>query len=103
MLVIGCIVGVGIFRTASSIAAHLNSPLLILALWVFGGLLSLCGALCYAELASMFPASGGDYVYISEIYGRFWGFLLGWANSFTDATAPTPTLGVVFAHYSTPV
>ena len=51
MLVIGCIVGVGIFRTASSIATHLNSPLLILTLWVFGGLLSLCGALCYAELA----------------------------------------------------
>ncbi|MDP3703259.1 MAG: amino acid permease, partial [Candidatus Omnitrophota bacterium] len=78
MLVIGCIVGVGIFRTASSIAAHLNSPLLILVLWGFGGLLSLCGALCYAELASMFPASGGEFVYITEIYGRFWGFLFGW-------------------------
>jgi len=100
MLVIGCIVGVGIFRTASSIATHLNSPFLILALWVFGGLLSLCGALCYAELASMFPASGGDYVYISEIYGRFWGFLFGWTKLFIERTGTIAILGFVFAEYA---
>ena len=62
MLVIGCIVGVGIFRTASSIALHVTSPVLTIALWVIGGLLSLCGALCYAELSAMFPATGGDYI-----------------------------------------
>jgi len=100
MLVIGCIVGVGIFRTASSIAGQLHSPLLILALWVFGGLLSLCGALCYAELASMFPASGGDYVYISEIYGRFWGFLFGWTKLFIERTGTIAILGFVFAEYT---
>jgi len=100
MLVIGCIVGVGIFRTASSIAAHLNSPALILALWVCGGLLSLCGALCYAELASMFPASGGDYVYISEVYGRFWGFLFGWTKLFIERTGTIAILGFVFAEYA---
>ena len=100
MLVIGCIVGVGIFRTASSIAAHLSSPLLILALWGFGGLLSLCGALCYAELASMFPASGGDYVYISEIYGRFLGFLFGWTKLFIERTGTIAILGFVFAEYA---
>src|SRR3989338_1847395 len=100
MLVIGCIVGVGIFRTASSIAAYLSSPLLILALWGFGGLLSLCGALCYAELASMFPASGGDYVYISEIYGRFWGFLFGWTKLFIERTGTIAILGFVFAEYA---
>jgi amino acid transporter len=103
MLVIGCIVGVGIFRTASSIAAHLNSPLLILALWVFGGLLSLCGALCYAELASMFPTSGGDYVYISEVYGRFWGFLFGWTKLFIERTGTIAILGFVFAEYASRV
>jgi amino acid transporter len=99
MLVVGCIVGVGIFRTASSIATHLHSPLLILALWVFGGLLSLCGALCYAELAAMFPATGGDYIYISQVYGRFWGFLFGCTKLFIERTGTIAILGYVFAEY----
>jgi len=100
MLVIGCIVGVGIFRTASSIAGQLQSPTLILALWAAGGLLSLCGALCYAEMAAMFPASGGDYVYITETYGRFWGFLFGWTKLFIERTGTIAILGFVFAEYA---
>ena len=103
MLVIGCIVGVGIFRTASSIAGQLQSPLLILALWAFGGFLSLCGALCYAELSAMFPASGGDYIYISEVYGRFWGFLFGWTKLFIERTGTIAILGFVFAEYGSRV
>ena len=103
MLVIGCIVGVGIFRTASSIAGHLQSPTLILALWIGGGLLSLCGALCYAELSAMFPASGGDYIYISEVYGRFWGFLFGWTKLFIERTGTIAILGFVFAEYGSRV
>ena len=100
MLVIGCIVGVGIFRTASSIAGQLPSPSLILLLWLVGGLLSLCGALCYAELAAMFPASGGDYVYIGEVYGRFAGFLFGWTKLFIERTGTIAILGIVFAEYA---
>ncbi|MBI3321992.1 MAG: amino acid permease [Candidatus Omnitrophica bacterium] len=100
MLVVGCIVGVGIFRTASSIANHLQSPPLILALWAIGGGLSLCGALCYAELAAMFPASGGDYVYITRVYGRFWGFLFGWTKLFIERTGTIAILGYVFAEYA---
>ena len=99
MLVVGCIVGVGIFRSASSIAAHVHSPALILSLWLFGGLLSLCGALCYAELAAMFPVTGGDYVYIREIYGAFWGFLFGWTKLFIERTGTIAILGFVFAEY----
>jgi amino acid transporter len=99
MLVVGCIVGVGIFRTASAIAGHLPSPALILALWALGGLLSLCGALCYAELASMFPSTGGDYVYITRVYGRFWGFLFGWTKLFIERTGTIAVLGFVFAEY----
>ena len=99
MLVIGCIVGVGIFRTASPIAQHVQSPLLILALWVVGGIVSLCGALCYAELAAMFPASGGDYVYIRKVYGPFWGFLFGWTKLFIERTGTIAILGFVFAEY----
>ena len=100
MLVIGCIIGVGIFRTASSIAGHLHSPSLILLLWGVGGLLSLCGALCYAELAAMFPASGGDYIYITRVYGRFWGFLFGWTKLFIERTGTIAILGIVFAEYA---
>ncbi len=99
MLVIGCIVGVGIFRTASSIAGHLANPLLILALWLIGGLVSLCGALCYAELAAMFPVSGGDYVYITQVYGRFAGFLFGWTKLFIERTGTIAILGFVCAEY----
>ena len=99
MLVIGCIVGVGIFRTASAIAKQLPSPALILGLWMFGGILSLCGALCYAELAAMFPKTGGDYVYLREVYGRFWGFLFGWTKLFIERTGTIAILGFVFAEY----
>lgn len=99
MLVVGCIIGVGIFRTASVIAGHLPSAPLILTLWVLGGLLSLSGALCYAELSGMFPQSGGDYVYITHIYGRFWGFLFGWTKLFIERTGTIAILGVVFAEY----
>ena len=100
MLVVGCIIGVGIFRTASSIAGQLPSPTLILALWAVGGLISLCGALCYAELAALFPSTGGDYVYISKVYGRFWGFLFGWAKLFVERTGTIAILGYVFAEYA---
>ena len=98
-LIVGCIVGVGIFRTASAIAGHLPSPSLILILWILGGLLSLSGGLCYAELASMFPASGGDYVYIREVYGKFWGFLFGWTKLSVERTGTIAILGFVFAEY----
>lgn len=99
LLVIGCIVGVGIFRTASSIARYVTSPGLTLLLWLIGGLLSLCGALCYAELAARFPKSGGDYEYITQIYGRFWGFLFGWTKLFIERTGTIAILGFVFAEY----
>lgn len=99
LLVIGCIIGVGIFRTSSSIASLLPSAPAILALWLIGGLLSLSGALCYAELAAMFPKSGGDYVYITAIYGRFLGFLFGWTKLFVERTGTIAVLGYVFAEY----
>ncbi len=99
LLVVGCIIGVGIFRTASSIAAYIQSPALILTLWLFGGLLSISGALCYAELSAMFPASGGDYVYVKETYGRLWGFLFGWTKLFIERTGTIAILGFVFAEY----
>lgn len=76
---VGVIIGSGIFRTPSAIAAELPSPGLILLLWLVGGLLCLAGAFTYAELASMYPASGGVYVFIREGFGECPAFVFGWA------------------------
>lgn len=99
LLVIGCIIGAGIFRTPASIAAALDAPFLILLLWGIGGVLSLFGALCYAELAASFPKTGGDYIYLRESYGPLVGFLFGWTKLFIERTGTIAVLGVVFAEY----
>ena len=96
---IGCVIGAGIFRTAASIASHLHSPGWVMAAWVVGGLISFCGALCYAELGAAYPKTGGDYVYISKAYGRGVGFLFGWTKIFTERVGTIAVLGFVFAEY----
>ena len=98
-LVIGCIIGAGIFRMASPISSVLQYPGLILAAWVLGGLISLTGALCYAELGAAFPKSGGDYVYLTKAFGRVTGFLFGWTKLFIERTGTIAILGFVFAEY----
>ncbi|OPX95285.1 MAG: Serine/threonine exchanger SteT [Syntrophorhabdus sp. PtaU1.Bin002] len=78
MLVVGNVVGAGIFTTAGFLAGELNNPWFFAGIWIIGGLLTLCGALTYAEMTSMFPRSGGDYLYLKAAYGPWAGFLLGW-------------------------
>ena len=78
LLTVGNVVGAGIFTTAGFIAGELTVPILFIGIWLVGGLLTLCGALTYAELSSMFPRSGGDYVYLKAAYGPKAAFLLGW-------------------------
>ena len=72
---VGIVIGVGIFRVPSEVAKHLDSSWLILLAWLLGGLLTLAGVFCYAELASRFPQTGGTYIYIREAYGKLMGFL----------------------------
>jgi len=98
-LVIGCIVGAGIFRVAAPVASHLAFPGLILLAWVLGGLLSFCGALCYAELGAAYPRAGGDYVYLTRAYGRAVGFLFGWTKVFIERTGTIAVLAFVCAEY----
>jgi len=98
-LVIGCVVGVGIFRMAAPVAEHLPSVALIMAVWVLGGVLAFCGALCFAELGAAYPKSGGDYIYITRAYGPAAGFLFGWTKLFVERIATLAILGVVFAEY----
>jgi len=98
-LVVGCTIGVGIFRTAASIANHLHTAGLVMLVWVVGGLISFCGALCYAELAAAYPKAGGDYVYLTKAYGPAVGFLFGWTKAFTERIGTIAILGFVFAEY----
>ncbi|MGZ4886489.1 MAG: APC family permease, partial [Candidatus Aminicenantales bacterium] len=77
-LVVGAVVGSGIFLTPGLIAASLPSPGLLLAVWLAGGLITLCGALSFAELGAMYPRAGGQYVYLREAYGPGAAFLFGW-------------------------
>ena len=102
-LVIGCVIGAGIFRTAASISKHLQEPWLVMAVWVAGGFISFCGALCYAELSAAYPKTGGDYVYIKKAYGPAAGFLFGWTKIFTERVGTIAVLGFVFAEYAASV
>jgi len=102
-LVIGCVIGAGIFRTAASIARVLHEPWLVMAVWVAGGFISFCGALCYAELGAAYPKTGGDFVYIGKAYGPAASFLFGWTKIFTERVGTIAILGSVFAEYSASV
>jgi len=80
LLVIGSMIGSGIFLTSGEVAKHLPTPSLILAAWLVGGIMALTGALTYAELAAAIPRAGGHYVYLREAYGPLVGFLDGWLS-----------------------
>jgi amino acid transporter len=80
LLVVGCIVGAGIFLVSPAVAGHLRSPAAFLATWVLGGAVAMAGALCNGELGGMLPRSGGEYVYLRHAYGPGVGFLSGWTS-----------------------
>jgi basic amino acid/polyamine antiporter, APA family len=77
-IVVGAIVGSGIYIRPASIARQLESPTMIVAAWTAGGLLSLCGALTYAQLAMRIPGTGGEYLFLRTTLGRLPAFLFGW-------------------------
>ena len=77
-IVVGSILGTGIFLKTSTMATLVGSPWMVIVIWIVAGLLSLAGALAYAELGSIMPDAGGEYVYLKEGYGDMWAFLYGW-------------------------
>jgi APA family basic amino acid/polyamine antiporter len=79
-LVIGEVIGIGIFLTPASMARTVGSPFWLLVIWLEMGLMTICGALCYGELAARFPAAGGGYVFLRESYGEWLAFLYGWMS-----------------------
>ena len=99
LLVIGSVIGSGIFLTTGIMLQQLPSTSLMLLAWVAGGLLAMSGGLTYAEMGSMFPRSGGLYVFLSEAYGAVWGFLFGWACLLVILTGSVATVAVGFAEY----
>ena len=99
MIATGSVIGSGIFLTPATIARALPSPMWILLVWIVGGLLALTGALTFAELGAMMPKAGGVYVYLSETYGKLFGFLYGWVYFLVVNTGGIAALAVAFATY----
>jgi amino acid transporter len=98
-IVIGIAIGSGIFRTPASIAARVPDPMLMLAVWLGGGLISLCGALSVAELSASLPFTGGWYVFLREGWGRLAGFLFGWAELMLIRASAAGAISTVFSEY----
>ena len=97
ILVVSVIVGSGVFKKIAPMSAELGSPLLLILCWILAGFISLAGALSTAEMASMFPDSGGEYNYFQKIYGRFFAFLYGWGNFTVMKSAAIAALAYIFA------
>lgn len=99
-IIVGIVVGVGIFRLPSLVAANVDSGGLFLLLWVAGGVVSLMGALVYAELASSFPNTGGEYYFLTRAYGPSSGFLFAWARMTVMQTGAIALVAFVFGDYA---
>jgi len=97
---VGIIVGAGIFKSPSLVAAFTGGAGMALAAWLVGGFLCLCGALCYAELATTYPLGGGEYVYLSRSLGRTVGFFFVWARASVIQTGAIAALAYVFGDYT---
>src|SRR5438034_786007 len=99
MIVVGSMIGSGIFIVASDIAQQTGSPGGLLLTWVLTGLLTISAALSYGELAALFPHAGGQYVYLREAYSPLWGFLYGWTLFLVIQTGTIAAVAVGFAKY----
>ncbi len=99
MVMVGIVIGSGIFLTTGIMAKSIPSPMLILLAWLVGGLLTLAGALTYAELGAAMPEAGGQYVYLREAYGQMAGFLFGWILFLVYMTGGIAGLALAFAEY----
>ena len=98
-LVIGSVIGSGIFMRPAEMAALLGSPLQILLIWVIGGVLTLFVAMVNAEVGAMLPETGGQYYFMRKMYGSFWAYLYGWANFAVINTAGTAGIAFICAQY----
>lgn len=98
-LAVASMIGIGVFTSLGFQVRDLPSGFALLMLWVVGGIVALCGGLCYAELATAFPRSGGEYNLLSQIYHRGLGFLAGWLSATVGFSAPTALAAMAFSGY----
>src|SRR5690242_12711138 len=99
MLVMGGIIGSGIFVTPAEVARHVDTPLLIVGVWVIGGAIALAASFVYAELAARRPEVGGQYAYLREAYGPVPAFLYGWALLLVIQSGGMAAVAITFARY----
>lgn len=102
-IMVGIVVGIGIFKTPSLIAANVDSEVAFLGVWVAGGLVTLIGALCYAELAAAHPHAGGEYHFLGRAYGRPVAVLFGWARGSVIQTGAIAAVAFVLGDYAAQV
>ena len=100
-IVVGTIIGSGIFLKPSIVLNNAGSPSMSLLAWVTGGIITLASALTIAEIASAIPKTGGLYVYLEDLYGEVWGFLLGWVQTVISYPASAAALAIAFSTYAT--
>src|SRR5207344_1467144 len=100
MVVVGSMIGSGIFLVSADMARTIGSPGWLLVGWAVAGALTIVGALSYGELAAMMPRAGGQYVYIREAFSPLWGFLYGWTLFLVIQTGTIAAVAVGFARYS---
>jgi amino acid transporter len=100
-MIVGVVIGVGIFKTPSLVAASVGSEAMFIGVWVLGGIITLLGALCYAELGSAHPNVGGEYHFLSRAYGQSVGLLFAWARGTVIQTGGIAAIGFVYGDYAT--
>ena len=99
MVVVGSMIGSGIFIVSADMARQVGSPGWLLVAWLITGVLTLAAALSYGELAAMMPRAGGQYVYLREAFSPLWGFLYGWTLFLVIQTGTIAAVGVGFARF----
>src|SRR5256712_10461795 len=99
-MVVGIMVGSGIFRTPGLVAAYLGRPALTFVAWILGGVVALLGALCFAELSTRHPAAGGKYVYVREAFGPRAGFVVGWGEALATYPVAIAAIAVVAGEHA---
>jgi APA family basic amino acid/polyamine antiporter len=100
-IVVANMIGAGIFTTSGLLMAGLNNPVLLIILWVAGGIIALCGALSYGELGAAMPGAGGEYLFRSKLYSPIFGFLSGWVSFIVGFSAPIAASALGFSEYFT--
>src|SRR5213594_225733 len=98
-IVVGTVIGSGIFIVPNTMVRNVGSPGMVFLVWVAGGLMSLSGALSYAELSAAMPGAGGEYVYLREAYGPLWSFMYGWTQMWVAKSGSIATLATAFFLY----